>query len=409
MHSLLPVPEAQRATYKYNPRVVSARLASAANLERQDVCILVNCALAPKPGVLMDVLPGHFLEALDKFVRKPGHGVIVFAGDNVQPDDYNRVLGKKFGLLPMPVKAAIKTPGAVPFFINRDSFAQGPPSYWTFKREKHYEIFDAVPVWQHLGLDEEKTPAKKDDGAKDKKPVEVKDDGRPQVIVRLSNDKPLAVAKKVGAGEVIFVTTAAQKEGSDPKTGVPNWTIFNELPPYLYFLDATVAYLAHGQSQNQNLIAGETLRWFPSDKFDSVYNLIHPDGKFVRLGIPDKSKERHVVTASDLPRAGVYRLTTQPRGAESIADMVDPAVAAKLGMPIAVIPDLRESEDLTSMANKDIERVIGFEPVYLIAGEGGVSTGTERLNREWTVWVLLLVLALVLVEVMFAWWCGRAW
>jgi len=418
MHSLLPVPENQRATYKYNPRVVSARLASAANLERQDVCILVNCALAPKAGVLRDVLPGHFIEALDKFVRKPGHGVIIFSGDNVQPDDYNKILGKKYGLLPMPLKPAIKSPGLVPFFINRDTFGAGPPSYWNFKREKHYEIFDAVPVWQHLDLDEEslaKKPAKKDDVAKekekqDKDAKDKKDDMPPQVIVRLSSNKPLAVAKKVDAGEVVFVTTAAQKEGRDAKTGIPGWTIFNELPPYLYFLDATVAYLAHGQAQSYNLQAGDMLKWYPTDKLDSVYNLVHPDGKVVRLGTPEKVKGRHVVTtAAELPRAGVYRMTVQSRGAESVAETIDPAVAAKIGTPIAVIPDLAESAELTTFANVDVERVLGFTPVYIIAGEGAVSSGTERLNREWTVWALLAVLALVLLEVAFAWWCGRAW
>ena len=51
MHSLLPVRDADRATYKYNPRVVPARLASPALLKGPDVCILVNCSLQAKAGL----------------------------------------------------------------------------------------------------------------------------------------------------------------------------------------------------------------------------------------------------------------------------------------------------------------------------------------------------------------------
>jgi hypothetical protein len=32
----------------------------------------------------------------------------------------------------------------------------------------------------------------------------------------------------------------------------------------------------------------------------------------------------------------------------------------------------------------------------------------ERLNREWTLWLLLAVLALALGESLLAYWCGRA-
>jgi len=33
----------------------------------------------------------------------------------------------------------------------------------------------------------------------------------------------------------------------------------------------------------------------------------------------------------------------------------------------------------------------------------------ERTNREWTPWLLALVLMLALAEVLLAWFCGRAW
>ena len=53
---------------------------------------------------------------------------------------------------------------------------------------------------------------------------------------------------------------------------------------------------------------------------------------------------------------------------------------------------------------------VGARLAWATAGDDGSAfAGGERLKREWTVWLLALVLALVLVEAVLAWWCGRAW
>jgi uncharacterized protein YjbJ (UPF0337 family) len=475
-HSLLPVVETARATYKYNPRVVASRLATAALLQNQDICILVNCALQGKAGA--DALEANFVEALDPFVRE-GHGLLIFSGDNVEPEPYNKILGKKLGLLPLPLMPALKIPSTweqiaarwkefkvkakekwskltdedidtiagnpksmtqrlqdrygyakekadqetqefgnslkVPFLVNRSSFAAAPPSYRNFKDDGHYEVFDAVPVWRHLDLDESgffaKAVKKDEDPTKEKSKDSSapKDDSPAQVIVRLNSNKPLVVAKKIDAGEVVFVATAAQREGTDPETGVPHWTIFHELPVFVPFLDTTIGYLVHAQTQTYNRVAGETLSYFPRDKKDHAYYLLHPDRvRMDRLGLPEK-KQGYVVSANDLPRAGVYYMTSALRGAES-SEAIQPEVAVKTGVPIAVIPDLEESKNLTTLTNAQIDTQLGFTPIHIVAGDSAsVPTAADRLNREWTVWALLAVLALVLFEVVLAWWCGRAW
>jgi hypothetical protein len=413
MHSLLPVQETERAKYKYNPRVVPARLASPALLQNQDVCILVNCSVQPKLGLRADTLPPDFVEAVAGFVRK-GHGLVIFSGDNVQPDAYNKILGRKYGLLPLPLKGVIKAPGNLPYFINRDSFAHAPATYWNFKDDKYYEVFDAVPVWQHIDVDETasaKKPVKKDDDAPEEKETgKAKDENQPQVIVRLNSEKPLAVTRKVDAGEVIFIGTAAQQEGAD--NNIPNWTIFNKLPPYVYFLNATVAHLMHGQTQTYNLVAGQTLTWYPTEKFDHVYSLVHPDGKTIeRLKPPERQRidDRLVVTKPDLTRAGIYRIFAHPKGLEG-GESIDLTAALKASVPIAVIPDLDESLDLTQLTDRQLDESLGFTPIHITAGEPqGVSMGSDRQNREWTTLVLLAVLGLVVFEIAAAWWCGRGW
>jgi hypothetical protein len=181
-----------------------------------------------------------------------------------------------------------------------------------------------------------------------------------------------------------------------------------------------INHLMHGQTQTYNLVAGQTLNWFPTEKLDSTYNLVHPetkpdtggeDTRFIeRLRPPEKIGKRVVVSADNLPHAGVYYMTATTRGSESIETSVSAAELVKTGTPIAVTPDLRETEDLSTLTAADINQKLGFEPIHITAGgDAAISTGAERLNREWTVWVLLAVLFLVLGEVVLAWWCGRAW
>jgi hypothetical protein len=178
---------------------------------------------------------------------------------------------------------------------------------------------------------------------------------------------------------------------------------------YVPFMDVTVSHLLQGQTQTYNLVAGQTLNWYPTDKQDYIYELVPPDGKAVRLGQPEKVGKRSVVTANDLARAGIYHLIALPRGSDTSVT-TDSLFPAKSGTPIAVVPDLHESDDLATLPDAQIDGLIGFVPIHITASvaESALS-GTDRLNREWTVWALMAVLALVLTEVVLAWWCGKAW
>jgi hypothetical protein len=140
-----------------------------------------------------------------------------------------------------------------------------------------------------------------------------------------------------------------------------------------------------------------------------TYTLIHPGGKEVRLGHPAKKGQRMEVTADDLPSAGVYRLVAHlPR----VGDDADtPGIGVKdIGIPIAAAPDLRETEDLATFTDAEIDEALGFTPIHLIADTGAETTSVaDRVNREWTAWLLVAVLVFLAFESMLAWVCGRAW
>jgi hypothetical protein len=110
-----------------------------------------------------------------------------------------------------------------------------------------------------------------------------------------------------------------------------------------------------------------------------------------------KEQDRHLVVTPGLVRAGVYWLTTREGAGDE-------------RQPFAVAADLRESADLQTLSDAEIDRQLGFTPMHVTVKEGEPALlDSERSNREWTGWLLWLVLAIALSESLLAWFCGRAW
>ena len=173
-----------------------------------------------------------------------------------QPDAYNKLLGQKLGLLPLPLKAKVKAQAKKEFYISRDTFGDGPASYWKFKEDNYYALFEAVPIYQFVDVDEtalaNPPPKKVDEEPKEKanEPAEKKEDDAVHVIVRLENRRPLVVGKKIDKGEVIFIGMAMHPETRDPTTNLPTWSGFHERwsgLPLLAFNEVTLSHLMHGQ------------------------------------------------------------------------------------------------------------------------------------------------------------------
>jgi ADP-ribose pyrophosphatase YjhB (NUDIX family) len=252
-----------------------------------------------------------------------------------------------------------------------------------FRQDDGYTSIDRVKVRRNVVLDEPKTTAGPADEVR--------------VLLRYSNGQPAIVGKKrVGEGEVLLFTTAANDE---------HWNDWFLSLPFVPFVQVSLNHLLEGQPQLHNRVAGEPIRWQPPKTgAASSYDLLRPDGKRVRLGYPETVEGRPLLTAAETPRAGVYRLARtdgQPlfEGADKEQELA-----------FAVVPDLRETEDLDSYSDRELAERLGIKVVQVKAGDdGAVFSGAERLKREWTVVLLWVLLALVLAEAVMAWVCGRAW
>jgi hypothetical protein len=389
VNALAPVRDVDRSKYHLQIDVVSPEQAGGAALDDKAVCILVNVPMPFRFGDEGVRQTKEFLDALTRFVRK-GRGLLMYGGENVVPDAYNRWLGDR-GLLPVRVTDWETFPLTKPLSIDRKS--ANVPAFRRFAEDEYYQALSDWPIYRTVGLAEPETKS---------------DDGEPaRVAFRYTNGKPAMVTRKVGSGEVLFIGTSADP-GWKPRSLEATWNILQRWPGFVPLCEAEVNHLLAGQAQSHNGSVGDALRYLPQgDEDKRSYVLIEPgerkdgiihlltEGQRVPLGPPLKTKERTQVVSANLSKAGVYYLTTRER---ELSDK----------KPFALVPDARETIDLSALEDDEIDRQLGYAPQHLTARENEeLVFGAARTSREWTTWLLWLALGLACGESLLAWKCGR--
>lgn len=369
-HALLPVKDADKPRYHVQPRIISAAQASPELLADADVCILVNAAVERDPARPGDVLSAEFAEALGRFVRD-GRSLVLFAGDRVRPADYNRLFLDRLELLPMRLTESRIRPERAEVGFDRTS--AGDPAFWRFRDDETYQAFAQVKTSQ--SLDGTELPAQAGEARTP-----------PRMLLRFTDGRPAVISRGVGAGMVALVTTSADVSWTD----APLW-----VNVYVPLVDALLTQLLMAEAGAHNTTAGAGIRWFPpASGGERSYARIAPDGGRVRLGPPELVQGRQRVRVADTPSAGLYHIV--------------PADAETPSIQFAVIADLEESEQPEVLADARIDERLGFAPLHLTVGDDlSAFAGGERAKGEWTPWLLRVLLALAVVEMVFAWWVSR--
>lgn len=340
------------------------------DLEGKEVCIVVNARLEPIGKEEGGALTPEFLKALGTFVQD-GKGLLVFPGDRVEAEPYNRLLYEQMRLLPYRIGKAETAAKDKPWLIDRKT-AAGP--FLRCREEPGYAPLDRVEVRRLLVLE----PTKEDE-------VESR------VYLR-QRDGTAAVAgrRRPGQGEVmLFTSSVSDVESAD-------WML---RPVFLPLVQMALGHLFECRPETLNRTAGERLEWQVGKADEGTnFDLVRPDGTRERLGYPASAGGRSLLTSSELTRAGLYRLTAAGKEAE------------QEGPLFAVSPDVRDTEDMATLSEAKIDETIGFGVRHATAADdGGTFSGAEGARSEMTVWVLLALLAFVACEMALAWWCGRAW
>jgi hypothetical protein len=369
-------------------KATTAERAAPRLLANKELCILVNARLEPSGKNEGGNLSPEFVKELAAFVRD-GHALMIFAGDHVEPESYNRLLHEQYRLLPSKISRMAEAPADKPWTLDRQSAESHP--FAKFREEASYAGIDRVEVRRFLELEQPAEPAGSLDERRD--------------LLRYSNGAPaIATRKRPGEGEVMLFTTSV----SDSR-----WTEWFVTRFFVPFVQVSLNYLLQGQPQAHNRIAGEPLHWqAPRAGTARAYDLVRPDGEHVRLGYPETVAGRPLVIAEDTAKAGLYRILAADRQKQPEANVDADARtdSEPEGVPFAVAPDVRDSEQLQPASVEDIDNQLGFKAAHLIAGEeGGLFGSAERMKDEWTMWLLATLFVLVVGETVLAWFCGRAW
>jgi hypothetical protein len=421
-HALLPILEEARPTYVLQVETISPREAAADRLVDKDLCILVNVAMPGKdkaPGA--ETLSAEFLHTLDQFVRE-GRSLLIFPGHKVKPAEYNAALFEQYQLLPFSITGERLDPKKdSPLHFNKDSAALA--AYKRFRDDRLFQLVDAE-IWQALGVEEfaakkkkpaPARPAEPENPESKKAPPTAIDGATATVALRYEDGSAAIISNKVDAGEVILFTAAVHPSW-DPAEPYDTLAPLAKHPTFVPLIRSTIFHLLQQQTQDYNVVAGNPLTWFASSK-ESHKNfvLLQPDGNKRQLGSPVPDKDRFIIKLENLPLAGVHALVTLDDEGKIAEKLNDPVLVDELrhgkvtlGRPVAVTPDLRESENLEALTDEQIDSKLGFPVVHVIAGSNPQQyAGLDRTNREWTLWFLLLVLGIAVCESALAWFCGR--
>ncbi|MBA4188182.1 MAG: hypothetical protein C0467_09210 [Planctomycetaceae bacterium] len=357
--------------YYIESESVAANEASPKNLDGTDIVYLLNASIRdtdPIAGMSAD-----FLAELDKFVKNGG-GLVISCGDQVSSDLYNKTFGSAgTKVLPFDLATILNATETSPFHPAADSVEEA--SFLSkFRVSPYSQSLQAVSLFRMFSVTEA--------GA----------NGR--VLVRTTSGLPYITSKVVGAGEVIMITSSLDE----------SWGNFSSDPgsfqvPLAVF---TVTHLTSRKVAGGTSTAGNPLVYYPPAEAGSVFEVVMPappKDKLrprVKLEALDVGGKR-TVTATDTQLAGIYHIVPVGKGDDS-------------GPVFTVNPDLRESVKLASATDDDVESWLGFRPAIVQAGAGTDSAVTQlRTRSEWTEYVLVALLVLLVAEAAWAWVCGRAW
>ena len=317
-------------------------------------------------------------DLLRKLVES-GTGLMIFPGEQVDPDSYNRHLFQDgAGLLPMKLEAP-QDEAVTGLLLEENS-----PSAVDSMRQLSASVLERIKINKHYQV---------------RLPNDPTSDVR--VLARWNDPaaSPAVCEKIVGRGRVLFWTITADKSWSDWPTE----------PSYVLAMRETAKAIARTDFGTNELTAGDVLRCPVSgDRQVTSPLLEYPGGDepkplAIEADRPAEDKASNSDRAADAPqylvwnetrRAGLYRLNWQETPGGSASNV------------FAVNPDARES-DLARIEVEELgKRWRGVEPEIVT----GVSkSGTNVSVRGQEVWrsMAFCLLGMMGFEACFATWVGR--
>jgi hypothetical protein len=307
-----------------------------------------------------------------------GMGLIIFVGDQIDPDAYNQLLSREgIGLLPAQLES-ISDQAVEGLVLEKNS-----PSPLDALRQLSAAVLERVKTNKYFLVRASEDPA-----------------SGVRILARWNDSEasPAVVERTVGRGRVVLWTTTANKAWGDWPTQ----------PSYVLTMRESAKAIVRSEGAHE-VMAGEPIRRFiPAEVQVSAPTIEVPEStEPVAVSIDSDRKsdaggkaasaaggssERFLAFA-ETNRPGLYRLNWQANPGGQMNDT------------FAANPDVRES-DLTPIANSELRALWGtLEPEIVSADSSGVNLAT-RGEEIWRPLAMCL-LAFLAIEACFATFAGR--
>jgi hypothetical protein len=307
------------------------------------------------------------VSALEAFLQQGG-GVVVFGGDQVQAENYNRLLfasGK--GLLPAEIGPTVGRAGP-----GEEPFGLLPLGY------RH-------PIIQEFGGEDEPVRA----GLTQVKTMRfhkllVPKNSAAQVALAFDNNDPAVVEAPRNRGRVIQVATSADRDWT-------TWPLHQSYPPVM---EKVIFQAASGRLAERNVRVGQPLdQALPPAASSATASVRRPDGRTEPAKIQAKGDVSQLsFDKTDL--SGIYQVK------------VGPPVSADATYSANPDPNESDPAKLDRVALADALPGWSFayfdDPKALLNNAAAVSLRGE-LHRP----LLWTVIGLILLETVLAWWFGH--
>lgn len=335
------------------PEVVTERALLETDLSRYDCVFLCNVAQFTAGEARL----------LGAFVRGGG-GLVLFLGDQVRTDNYNRLLAEdKHGvdLLPARLGEGVPERRDEPYLFN--ALAYRHPIVAPFRGRDRAGLLTA-PTYEYLRLQPHEDA---------------------KVALAFTTGDPAVIERQVGPGRTMIVATSADASW----TGWPMW------PSYVPVVQELVAAAVRGRLDERTLTIGQTLSGTIARASGDLVITVEPPGQdpqTIRAAASDGSTEWAYAA---LDRSGLYSVEIGPPilKHELYAANVD---TAESNLTRISLEELRD----------EVWPGIHFES---LDGRAAADESGSTIVRQYALhqWLLYGALALLLAETALASWLGR--
>jgi len=322
------------------PRVVTEAGMRKEKLSDYAVVILANAS----------GLDEEIVSNIQDFVRKGG-GLIIFSGERVVPEEYNKLLkSDAVALLPCSL-------------IGQKEYEEDSEPISLVPTDWEHGVFSVLKDIRDVAFDTSRFNR-----------IMIcecdRQDASVSVLARFSNGFPALVERKYGAGTVLFFASTCDRD----------WTNFPLRPIYLPVVHQMVRYIANRQQRLKSYFVGEPVRYlFPPTEKKVEVSVTDPAGRAFEADV-EPSGEAIAATFSETLIPGIYSADIR-------------ASSSREDEHFAVNVDISES-DLVRVPAARLKKMLGPE-ISVIDGNSDLTVAIWRMRTGVKLWDYFLYLALL--------------